>query len=466
MEYKEYNKYIIADENKIKELIKNGIYDLRTTRVNKISDKYLELDGLNRYIAVLQAPNDFFMPDDNELYLNDLERQMISYRADKGFETKSLYEYFNCRNKEELLYKIKNNDEAVRPLIELYEQIGKETQSHIYNSIGTALGAATYSVAIGCLPKKDYITILVLNVKNRPISSISLPVSYVNDDRYANGINIKAVIKKCYSDVMNGVLVIANEKKDDKYLNKWKDALALMHIRALDVIYVNHTKDGLHELYSVKDSRSKNKPIISLNTASYNDALQKSEKINILANKISFLQSLSHYDEFTAYYTTEMLKGLNIVKDKCRIRSLLCMSCSTKTFEEFGCLCYDKNGNILDNKIHTRGDNTSATVNRNAIIKELINDEVNGIIIYHNHPSTDSSPSKPDILLSTDVEKMCLTLNKHLYDSLIISKNEVYSMADNGIVDIISKTHNEVEAMFESDVSEAFENDYYEEMEV
>lgn len=218
MEYKEYNKYIIADENKIKELIKNGIYDLRTTRVNKISDKDLEFDGLNRYIAVLQAPNDFFMPDDNELYLNDLERQMISYRADKGFETKSLYEYFNCRNKEELLYKIKNNDEAVRPLIELYEQVGKETQSHIHDRIGTALGAATYSVAIGCLPKKDYITILVLNVKNRPISSISLPVSYVNDDRYANGINIKAVIKKCYSDVMNGVLVIANEKKDDKYL--------------------------------------------------------------------------------------------------------------------------------------------------------------------------------------------------------------------------------------------------------
>ncbi len=361
--------------------------------------------------------------------------------------TLSLYKYFGCKNKEELLYKMVTGAEDVKPLIQLYEELGKQNNNYIAVKITTAEQMATYVVASESLPKEGYLTIMVTNIKNRPISSISLPISKIEK----NEINVAEVLKKCYNDVMSGMIVISNEKKDIDQLNKWQSAMKKIHINVLDYFYVM-SNNNKYSLMSVNDTE----PLVNISHKNYNLAIQNVEKVSLIDSEISLLQNLSEYEEFTDYYTTHMLKGLNIVKDIKRIKELLYISGVNKTVEEFCSLSYNKYGDILDNKIHTRGDYKRAHVNRNALIKELIDDETSGIIIYHNHPSEDSTASKDDLIMTEEIAKIAQALNKSLYDSLIIGKDEVRSMAKSNNINILSQMHAEQEDMFLSNMSEAF----------
>lgn len=359
----------------------------------------------------------------------------------------NLYEYFGCRNKEELLYKMVTRSKDVKPLIKLYEELGKQNNNYIAVKITTAEQMATYAIATESLPKKGYLTIMVTNVKNRPISSISLPISKIEK----NEINVAEVLKKCYNDVMSGMIIISSEKKDIDQLNKWQSAMKKIHINVLDYFYLK----GNNNKYRVMSVNAK-KALVEISEQDYKSSVQQDEKVSLIDDKISFLQKLPEYEEFTDYYTTHMLKGLNIVKDIKRIKELLYMSKVNKTFEEFCSLSYNKYGDILDNKTHTRGDHMSTTINRNKLIKELIDDETSGIIIYHNHPSESSVASRDDFEATEDVAKMAQALNKNLYDSLIIGKDEVRSMAKSNKIDILNQMHAEQEDMFLSNVSEEF----------
>lgn len=370
--------------------------------------------------------------------------------------TLSLYKYFGCKNKEELLYKMVTGSEDVKPLIQLYEELGKQN-NYIAVKITTAEQMATYAISSESLPKEGYLTIMVTNIKNRPISSISLPISKIEK----NEINVSEVLKKCYNDIMSGMVVISNEKKDIRHLNKWQDAMKKIHLNVLDYFYVEN-KNNKYRLMSVNDTKA----LVNISKKNYNAAIQNVEKVSLIDSEISLLQNLSEYEEFTNYYTSHMLKGLNIVKDIKRIKELLYISGVNKTFEEFCSLSYNKYGNILDNKIHTRGDYKSVRVNRNTLIKELIDDETSGIIIYHNHPSANSDASRDDFEMTETVAKMAKALNKRLYDSLIIGKDEVRSIAKSGEIDILSTMHNEQKDMLSNGVSEAFVDYEIEELEV
>ena len=370
--------------------------------------------------------------------------------------TLSLYKYFGCKNKEELLYKMVTGSEDVKPLIQLYEELGKQN-NYIAVKITTAEQMATYAISSESLPKEGYLTIMVTNIKNRPISSISLPISKIEK----NEINVSEVLKKCYNDIMSGMVVISNEKKDIRHLNKWQDAMKKIHLNVLDYFYVEN-KNNKYRLMSVNDTKA----LVNISKKNYNAAIQNVEKVSLIDSEISLLQNLSEYEEFTNYYTSHMLKGLNIVKDIKRIKELLYISGVNKTFEEFCSLSYNKYGNILDNKIHTRGDYKSVRVNRNTLIKELIDDETSGIIIYHNHPSANSDASRDDFEMTETVAKRAKALNKRLYDSLIIGKDEVRSIAKSGEIDILSTMHNEQKDMLSNGVSEAFVDYEIEELEV
>ncbi len=57
-----------------------------------------------------------------------------------------------------------------------------------------------------------------------------------------------------------------------------------------------------------------------------------------------------------------------------------------------------------------------------------------GIALIHNHPSGNLKPSKADIQITKKVKKACKYVDIVLLDHLIISKNDYYSFADNGLL--------------------------------
>ncbi|NIA22969.1 MAG: DNA repair protein RadC [Proteobacteria bacterium] len=56
------------------------------------------------------------------------------------------------------------------------------------------------------------------------------------------------------------------------------------------------------------------------------------------------------------------------------------------------------------------------------------------IIIVHNHPSGDVSPSKGDILVTEKIKDICNTMDISLLDHIIIGKDKYYSFAEEGII--------------------------------
>lgn len=64
---------------------------------------------------------------------------------------------------------------------------------------------------------------------------------------------------------------------------------------------------------------------------------------------------------------------------------------------------------------------------REIIRKALLNDAVN-IILAHNHPSNDPTPSQEDILITEKVAKACLLCGIALMDHLITADNEYMSI--------------------------------------
>ena len=69
---------------------------------------------------------------------------------------------------------------------------------------------------------------------------------------------------------------------------------------------------------------------------------------------------------------------------------------------------------------------------RELIQKTLLANAVN-VILVHNHPSGDPTPSKADLDIVNTTKKAFYLINVELFDTLIIGK-EYYSMKEHGLV--------------------------------
>lgn len=80
------------------------------------------------------------------------------------------------------------------------------------------------------------------------------------------------------------------------------------------------------------------------------------------------------------------------------------------------------------------GGMTGTVVDPRIIISLALACGATGIILAHNHPSGNITPSKADELLTEKVKHCCLFHDIRLIDHLILTETNYYSFADNGIL--------------------------------
>ncbi len=68
------------------------------------------------------------------------------------------------------------------------------------------------------------------------------------------------------------------------------------------------------------------------------------------------------------------------------------------------------------------------------IMRKVFIYNATSIIIVHNHPSGDVSPSKGDILVTEKIKNICNTMDISLLDHIIIGKDSYYSFAEEGLI--------------------------------
>jgi len=132
--------------------------------------------------------------------------------------------------------------------------------------------------------------------------------------------------------------------------------------------------------------------------------LSKRIKSGTLNNKI-----ISNPSDIASYYM-EKLKELNK--------------------EHFIAVFLDTKNRIIGEKIISIGTLNSSLTHPREIFKEAIQHSANSIILVHNHPSGDCSPSKEDEKITEILFKSGELINIKALDHIIVGNGSYYSFAN------------------------------------
>ena len=103
--------------------------------------------------------------------------------------------------------------------------------------------------------------------------------------------------------------------------------------------------------------------------------------------------------------------------------------------EVIRCVLLDKRRNVLDTPLITMGTLDSCSVDPREIFKQAIRIDAHSLIMAHQHPSGDPSPSQPDISTTERVKNAGQILGIEIIDHVIIGKEGRYfSFLDGGVL--------------------------------
>ena len=102
--------------------------------------------------------------------------------------------------------------------------------------------------------------------------------------------------------------------------------------------------------------------------------------------------------------------------------------------EEVKLLLLNRNNRVLGIHSLAKGGLTSCVVDIRIILSVALKCLATGIILVHNHPSGNLKPSIDDIKITEQLKDGCKLLNIELLDHLIITREDYFSFADEGML--------------------------------
>ncbi|CAM3868024.1 RadC family protein [Litorimonas haliclonae] len=102
--------------------------------------------------------------------------------------------------------------------------------------------------------------------------------------------------------------------------------------------------------------------------------------------------------------------------------------------EQFRVLFLDRKNRLIADEVLGRGTIDRAPVYPREIIKRALALESTAIILAHNHPSGDPTPSQSDITMTNEVISVAKAMNVVVHDHLIIGRENVVSFKTLGLM--------------------------------
>lgn len=100
--------------------------------------------------------------------------------------------------------------------------------------------------------------------------------------------------------------------------------------------------------------------------------------------------------------------------------------------EEFWLLLLNRSNAVIKKELISRGGVAGTVVDTKIIFKAAIENYASSIIICHNHPSGNLSPSEADKRITKNIKEAGRLMEIALLDHLIITDGAFYSFADEG----------------------------------
>ena len=102
--------------------------------------------------------------------------------------------------------------------------------------------------------------------------------------------------------------------------------------------------------------------------------------------------------------------------------------------EQFRILFLDKKNILLRDEVQQRGTVDHAPVYPREVVKRALELGASALILVHNHPSGDPTPSRADIDMTRDVQKAAAALGLAVHDHIVIGRRGHASLRTLGLM--------------------------------
>ncbi len=102
--------------------------------------------------------------------------------------------------------------------------------------------------------------------------------------------------------------------------------------------------------------------------------------------------------------------------------------------EQFRLLYLDRKNKLIADEVQQRGTIDHAPVYPREVVKRALDLGASAVILVHNHPSGDPTPSEADIAMTRDVKRALATVDIDLFDHVIVAKHGNESLRSRGLL--------------------------------
>jgi DNA repair protein RadC len=102
--------------------------------------------------------------------------------------------------------------------------------------------------------------------------------------------------------------------------------------------------------------------------------------------------------------------------------------------EHFRLLFLDRKNRLIGDEVQARGTVDHTPVYIREVVKRALDLGATALILVHNHPSGDPTPSRADIEMTRDIAKAAAPLGVTIHDHIIVGKGEPASLRALGLM--------------------------------
>jgi DNA repair protein RadC len=102
--------------------------------------------------------------------------------------------------------------------------------------------------------------------------------------------------------------------------------------------------------------------------------------------------------------------------------------------ERFGALLLDKRNRLMATRLWTVGSVDTSPAHPRDVFREALVGGATGIVVFHNHPSGDPRPSRPDLALTARLKRAGEIVGVDLLDHVVLADDRYCSMKEMGWV--------------------------------
>jgi DNA repair protein RadC len=105
-----------------------------------------------------------------------------------------------------------------------------------------------------------------------------------------------------------------------------------------------------------------------------------------------------------------------------------------ETNEQFRLLFLDRKNRLIGDEVQARGTVDHTPVYVREVVKRALDLGATALILVHNHPSGDPTPSRADIEMTRDIARAAAPLGVTIHDHIIIGRGEPASLRAMGLL--------------------------------